>query len=78
MLLNANVRYGSKADIGLAPVDVRFTPNSGHQLMCSGMSALCQYQTLPDIIRSLVSGKKSAAGDAVLAAAIAAWLWCRN
>jgi hypothetical protein len=44
----------------------------------SWMSALCQYQTLPDIIRSLVSGKKSVAGDAVLAAAIAAWLWCRN
>jgi hypothetical protein len=24
------VRFGSKADIGLAPVDVRFTPESGH------------------------------------------------
>jgi hypothetical protein len=23
-------RFGSKADIGLAPVDVRFTPKSGH------------------------------------------------
>jgi hypothetical protein len=42
------------------------------------MSALCQYQTLPDIIRSLVSGTKSVVGDAVLAAAIAArycFLW---
>jgi hypothetical protein len=26
----ANVRFGSKADIGLAPVDVRFIPESGH------------------------------------------------
>jgi hypothetical protein len=25
-----HVRFGSKADIGLASVDVRFTPNSGH------------------------------------------------
>jgi hypothetical protein len=25
-----NVRFGSKADFGLAPVDVRFTPESGH------------------------------------------------
>jgi hypothetical protein len=28
----ANVRFGSKADIGLAPVDVRSTPKSGHSL----------------------------------------------
>jgi hypothetical protein len=27
---HANVRCGSKADIGLAPADVRFTPKSGH------------------------------------------------
>jgi hypothetical protein len=26
----ANVRLGSKTDIGLAPIDVRFTPKSGH------------------------------------------------
>jgi hypothetical protein len=26
----ADVRFGSKADIGLASVDVRFTPKSGH------------------------------------------------
>jgi uncharacterized protein with GYD domain len=26
----AHVRFGSKADIGLPPVDVRFTPKSGH------------------------------------------------
>jgi hypothetical protein len=25
-----NGRFGSKADIGLPPVDVRFTPKSGH------------------------------------------------
>jgi hypothetical protein len=25
-----DVRYGSKADIGLASIDVRFTPKSGH------------------------------------------------
>ena len=27
----ANVRFGSKADIGLAAADVRFTPKSGHR-----------------------------------------------
>jgi hypothetical protein len=27
---NLHVRNGSKADIGLAPADVRFTPESGH------------------------------------------------
>jgi hypothetical protein len=27
---SVNVRFGSKADIGLPPVDVRFTPESGH------------------------------------------------
>jgi hypothetical protein len=32
---SANVRFGSKADIGLAPVDVRFTPESGHSLRLS-------------------------------------------
>jgi hypothetical protein len=25
-----NVRFGSKADIGLSPVDVRYSPKSGH------------------------------------------------
>jgi hypothetical protein len=32
----SDVRFGSKADIGSAPVDVRFTPESGHerQLEC--------------------------------------------
>jgi hypothetical protein len=28
--LETDVRFGSKADIGLALVDVRFTPKSGH------------------------------------------------
>ena len=27
----ANVRFGSKADIGAPPIDVRFTPESGHR-----------------------------------------------
>jgi hypothetical protein len=31
-----DVRFGSKADIELAPVDVRFTPESGHQLSALG------------------------------------------
>ena len=29
-LRRADVRFGSKADIGAPPVDVRFTPESGH------------------------------------------------
>jgi hypothetical protein len=28
----ADVRFGSKADVGSPLVDVRFTPKSGHQL----------------------------------------------
>jgi hypothetical protein len=31
-----DVRFGSKADIGLPSVDVRFTPKSGHQLSALG------------------------------------------
>jgi hypothetical protein len=27
----SDFRFGSKADIALAPVDVRFAPNSGHR-----------------------------------------------
>jgi hypothetical protein len=30
LLAAANVRFGSKADIGARPIDVRFTPKSGH------------------------------------------------
>jgi hypothetical protein len=29
-ILDLNVRFGSKADIGLPLIDVRFTPKSGH------------------------------------------------
>jgi hypothetical protein len=29
-----NVRFGSLADISTSPRDVRFTPNSGHDLRC--------------------------------------------
>jgi hypothetical protein len=32
----AHVRFGSKADIGEGPTDVRFTPKSGHWLSVSG------------------------------------------
>src|SRR3974390_2251822 len=31
-----NVRFGSKADIGVGPRHVRFTPESGHQLAALG------------------------------------------
>jgi hypothetical protein len=31
----ANVRFGSKADIEVPPIDVRFTPKSGHWLSMS-------------------------------------------
>src|SRR6516164_7488954 len=31
-----HVRFGSKADIGERPVNVRFTPNSGHSLSLLG------------------------------------------
>ena len=34
--LGRDVRYGSKADIGVRPRDVRFTPNSGHRLSALG------------------------------------------
>jgi hypothetical protein len=60
----ADVRLGSKADIGLPPVDVRFTPKSGHRnsvaqcLLCakSGHSALQQKLSLFD--RLVGSGKQ--------------------
>src|SRR5215469_2833466 len=32
----SNVRFGSKADIGAPPINVRFTPKSGHWLSVSG------------------------------------------
>ena len=32
----AHVRFGSEADIEAPPPDVRFTPNSGHQLTALG------------------------------------------
>jgi len=36
----SNVRFGSKADICSAQVDVRFTPNSGH-VRCNSQCPLC-------------------------------------
>ena len=41
----ANVRFGSKADIGARPRHVRFTPKSGHCIAPQRMSALCQKRT---------------------------------
>jgi hypothetical protein len=32
----ADVRFGSKADIGAGATDVRFTPKSGHRLSALG------------------------------------------
>ena len=37
---SADVRFGSKADIGLAPIDVRFASNNGHWLNAAGCPAL--------------------------------------
>jgi hypothetical protein len=34
--MSANVRFGSKADIGLAAADVRFPPKSGHRKLDPG------------------------------------------
>ena len=34
-----NVRFGSKADIGAPPIDVRFTPKSGHCLAVGARTA---------------------------------------
>jgi hypothetical protein len=35
VLKPADVRFGSEADIGAGPPDVRFTPKSGHQAFMS-------------------------------------------
>ena len=44
-LARLNVRFGSKADIGLAPADVRFTPKSGHQaFMSTRPSTFCIWE----------------------------------
>jgi hypothetical protein len=41
----AHVRFGSKADIGLAPADVRFTPKSGHCRTTLGCPLFAKKQT---------------------------------
>jgi len=38
----ADVHYGSKADIGARPINVRFTPQKQTLELSRGMSALCQ------------------------------------
>jgi hypothetical protein len=54
----ADVRFGSKADIVLGFRHVRFTPESGHSVECSRMSALrpladvCGSATRPHIRRA--------------------------
>src|SRR6516225_2990366 len=35
-LKGGNVRFGSKADIGAPPINVRFTPKSGHRNSLTG------------------------------------------
>ena len=42
---NADVRFGSLADIGVRPRHVRFTPKSGHCIAPQRMSAMCQKRT---------------------------------
>src|SRR5262249_23304884 len=42
----AHVCFGSEADFGGNPLNVRFTPKSGHWDSARGMSALCQKRTL--------------------------------
>jgi hypothetical protein len=39
MLIKADVRFGSKADICTAPAHVRFTPDSGH-VQCNAVCLL--------------------------------------
>jgi hypothetical protein len=34
-----NVRFGSKADIGAHPINVRFTPKSGHPVDQGGVKS---------------------------------------
>jgi hypothetical protein len=38
----SNVRFGSKADIGARPIDVRFYPQKQTLRSATGMSALCK------------------------------------
>src|SRR6516165_4521862 len=47
-MLPPNVRFGSKADIGVRPPDVCFTPESGRCIASQRMSALCQKRTSAD------------------------------
>src|SRR6516165_2321587 len=56
-ILHAKCRDGSKADIGLAPVDVRFTPKSGHcrpRLECP-LCAKSRHRSFHSIIRLAVA-----------------------
>jgi len=41
-----NVRFGSKADIGEAAIDVRFTSESGHWNSAAKCRAFCQKRTI--------------------------------
>ena len=43
-----NVRFGSKADIGSSPVDVRYAPKSGHQF---GLELKGRQHLVPNCIR---------------------------
>jgi hypothetical protein len=43
---NPHVRYGSKADIGLPPAHVRYTPKSGHQAFVSTRPSITLYDGL--------------------------------
>jgi hypothetical protein len=45
-----NVRFGSKADNGALPIDIRFTPKSGHQNWL-GLRSAQQLRQLGDIRR---------------------------
>ena len=44
-----NVRFGSKADIGTAQLDVRFTPESGHPLTLSAWPVLAKEMESPKL-----------------------------
>ena len=53
--LDRPVADGSKADISACPIDVRFTPKSGHRETLLECPLLCQNETKEVLLDHLVS-----------------------
>jgi len=58
----AHVRFGSKANIGARPNNVRFTPESGHGLSVSGCPLCAKSGSAPGGVRALCADEDGLVG----------------